>query len=615
MIVLFLNIGINIQKEKMKLNKLVITIALVLGVFFLCACVISNSVQKIGGILSKATKQSPQANTQLSPVADKGLFKITTQISPNDSMPMVYVPSGEFLMGSLEGVGEDNEHPQHTIYLDAYWIDKTEVTNAMYAKCVSAGICTDPLESNSITRSMYYGNPEFDNYPVINVNWNQALAYCNWVGRSLPTEAEWEKAARGTDGRIYPWGNKIPDNIFSDNLDTTEVGSFPDDMSPYGAMDMAGNVMEWVKDLYDNYYYQNSLNSNPPGPFWIGDLTGDDMFRVIRGGSFMMPEYAIRTTFRVGSDFSYHMGGTGFRCSLKDNNATTPENLDRYIQVKDGENYNDLRVAWSPDGVQLAVSSRTGIYFYDSTKFELLRSINLNTPITIIDFSPNGQIIASGTPLHGIIQLWDPISGVEIRSLNGHSSDIRDIKFSPNGQILVSTSFDGTVLIWDINSGTEVQRIPISSSTIDFSPDGLIFATSDNDKVIRLRDVESGAVQHTLAGLTNDASDIAFSPDGKNLASVGGDNFIRLWDVESETTIRTFEGHFDTVYCVAFSPDGTKLASGSMDQTVRIWDVVSGAELFSFRGSTSPMNVVFSPDGKRLASASSEGAVIIWTIP
>jgi serine/threonine-protein kinase len=124
----------------------------------------------------------------------------STMISEKDGMVMVYVPAGEFTMGE----GSD----KHQVNLDAFWIDQTEVTNAMYAQCVVNGDCEPPSFSKSYTRESYYGNTEFDDYPVIYVDWNQANAYCSWAGRRLPTEADWEKAARGTDGRTYPWGRR-----------------------------------------------------------------------------------------------------------------------------------------------------------------------------------------------------------------------------------------------------------------------------------------------------------------------------------------------------------------------------------------------------------------------
>ncbi len=213
----------------------------------------------------------------------------STMISPKDGMKLLYVPAGNFLMGSVDSDpnAQPDEKPQHTVYLDAFWIDQTDVTNAMYAKCVSASVCKQPANLTSKTHSSYFDNPQFGNYPVIYVDWNMANAYCKWAGRQLPTEAQWEKAARGTDGRIYPWGNNRPDfdvTLSNYNLrvgDTTAVGDYPNGASPYGALDMAGNVLQWVADWYNDTYYQNQslLLSNPSGPT-LGQ------YRVMRGGWF-----------------------------------------------------------------------------------------------------------------------------------------------------------------------------------------------------------------------------------------------------------------------------------------------------------------------------------------
>ena len=170
-------------------------------------------------------------------------------VSETDGMVLVYVPAGEFRMGSAgsDSQAQDNEKPQHTVYLDAFWMDRTEVTNALYALCVKAGACQPPLSVNYSWRESYYGNSQYDGYPVVYVSWKDAAAYCEWAGRWLPTEAEWEKAARGTDGRLYPWGNAEPDANrlnFNGNVDARAVGSYPSGASPYGALDMAGNVWE-----------------------------------------------------------------------------------------------------------------------------------------------------------------------------------------------------------------------------------------------------------------------------------------------------------------------------------------------------------------------------------
>jgi formylglycine-generating enzyme required for sulfatase activity len=187
-------------------------------------------------------------------------------VRQQDGATMVYVPAGEFLAGSPAGQVRDGEQLQQVISLDAFWIDQTEVTNAQYNQCVASGICTG-------------GNaaPEWANYPVTDINWNQAKKYCRWaagksaaegetephwsdslyrnqVGARLPTEAEWEKAARGTDGRTYPWGEGIDcnrtryDGEGCDGWIVLPVGSLPAGASPYGALDMAGNVAEWVAE-------------------------------------------------------------------------------------------------------------------------------------------------------------------------------------------------------------------------------------------------------------------------------------------------------------------------------------------------------------------------------
>ncbi len=234
---------------------------------------------------------------------------IGSTMTGEDGMTLLYVPEGEFTMGSDT---YDDEKPVHTVYLNAYWIDQTEVTNGQYALCVSTGGCTPPSQNSSNTNTSYYGNTQFDDYPVIYVKWNQAQAYCEWAGRRLPTEAEWEKAARGTDGRIYPWGNESPTSgLLNYNLnvgDTTEVGKYPNGVSPYGAYDMAGNVWEWVNDWYGETYYKSSPASNPSGAD-----SGDG--RVLRGGSWLNYVVDSRSADRGKYDPTYAIVDFGFRCS------------------------------------------------------------------------------------------------------------------------------------------------------------------------------------------------------------------------------------------------------------------------------------------------------------
>jgi len=240
----------------------------------------------------------------------------STIIREKDGMEMVYVPVGEFTMGS--NYGWEDKKPVHKVYLDAYWIDRYEVTNAQYEHCVDDGICRQPWSIKSYSRNSYYGNHEYSDYPVIHVNWSQADAYCRWAGVRLPTEAEWEKAARGTDGRTYPWGETQP----TCNLanfggtsgcmgDTTAVGSYPAGVSPYSAMDMAGNVQEWTADWYDKAYYSRSTDENPPGPT-------SGTARVLRGGSWFSEIDFVPSTYRGTRNPSIFFEYLGFRCAYSE---------------------------------------------------------------------------------------------------------------------------------------------------------------------------------------------------------------------------------------------------------------------------------------------------------
>ena len=245
--------------------------------------------------------QVPVAAT-LPPIPTEPLGMGSSRISDKDGIKQVFVPAGKFQMGSSDF---GNVQP-HTVNLDAFWIDQTDVTNAMYAKCVSAGSCKPhPCTSDC----KFYG----DRPPVVWVDWNMADSYCKWAGRSLPTEAQWEKAARGTDGRAYPWGNHWTDKSllnYNFNVDkTTDVGSYPTGASPYGALDMAGNVWQWEADWYGSYY-SNSPQNNPTGP-----TSGST--RVVRGGSWQGNSNDTHSAFRSGEFPSAQGPDLGFRCAVR----------------------------------------------------------------------------------------------------------------------------------------------------------------------------------------------------------------------------------------------------------------------------------------------------------
>ena len=275
-----------------------------------------------------ALTDTPEATATDAPAPTLGPEAGATRIWEKDESVMVYVPAGKFLMGSTENTSaaEDDERPQHEVYLDAFWIDRTEVTNAQYALFLTArrnqeeGGATwfDVADEDSLIVEVggeYQPKSGYADHPVVEVSWYGARAYCEWAGKGLPTEAQWEKTARGTDGRFYPWGDTFDSgklNFRDESADdgyarTAPVGSYPQGASPYGAMDMVGNVHEWVADWYDGGYYASSPEKNPPGPD-----SGDG--RVMRGGSWNLSAMYARAADRSSNNPAYTFDAVGFRC-------------------------------------------------------------------------------------------------------------------------------------------------------------------------------------------------------------------------------------------------------------------------------------------------------------
>jgi formylglycine-generating enzyme required for sulfatase activity len=261
---------------------------------------------------------------------------------------MVLIPSGEFLMGGTDdGISSDDERPQRMVFVGAFWMDRYEVTNARYKQFVDATDHPAPANPNPDFTLWFHGGffPGIEEHPVVNIDWQDALAYCQWISKRLPTEAEWEKAARGTDGRRYPWGNEWDHKKansasywagrtieFKDGAEwkafwmtgegariskargirgevlTLPVGSFPEGASPYGLFDMAGNASEWVMDWYEPYYYLKAPASDPKGPNGV-------LLKGVRGGSWLKPAKSLRTTDRDYGFPADRPSGTGFRCA------------------------------------------------------------------------------------------------------------------------------------------------------------------------------------------------------------------------------------------------------------------------------------------------------------
>jgi formylglycine-generating enzyme required for sulfatase activity len=249
-------------------------------------------------------------------------------------VPMRLVLAGEFTMGIDRLAGSDFNHPEnyvrygecrqavnickenwlanyspHKVNLDSFYIDKYEVTNALYKSCVDQGACQPPQKNKSYSHPHYYGNPEFDNYPVIYVDWPMARTYYEWRGARLPTEAEWEKAARSPIGYLFPWGDnrdRTAANYGKYIGDTVKVGSYENGKSYYGVYDMAGNVWEWVSSLYQPYPYSATDGREDP------NATGQ---RVLRGGSWDNgPEY-VQSAIRDWDAPTLVRYNVGFRCA------------------------------------------------------------------------------------------------------------------------------------------------------------------------------------------------------------------------------------------------------------------------------------------------------------
>jgi formylglycine-generating enzyme required for sulfatase activity len=235
---------------------------------------------------------------------------------------LIYIPEGEFEMGSESG--NPDQAPVHRVQLDGYWLDRTEVTNEMFAKFLnSAGNQTEGgvtwlrpltpfvgiLERNGIWQPF----PGREKYPVVDVSWYGANAYCSWAGRRLPTEAEWEYAAKGHDNRRFPWGN---DDLDCDRAryagcgnTPVEAGSLQLGSNAFGVLDLAGNVSEWMNDRYGADYYQLSPQKNPSGPV-------NGYYRVIRGGYWGSTYIALQSSYRDWAGADQRQSSTGFRCAL-----------------------------------------------------------------------------------------------------------------------------------------------------------------------------------------------------------------------------------------------------------------------------------------------------------
>jgi formylglycine-generating enzyme required for sulfatase activity len=272
--------------------------------------------------------------------ADASIPDSAPPAPPADTAPppgMALVPAGPFTMGADTG-GEPDEHPAHVVDLPAFWLDLHEVTNEDWSRCVDEHACPPP-DPSSAAKNGFGADTRFrgPRQPVSSVSWDDARAYCVRLGKRLPTEAEWEKAARGTDARRYPWGSDdpTPDHaVFGGGGVTRDVGTHPKGDGPYGHHDLAGNVWEWVEDIYDPYAYKREGAARGKGSSCAEAMSALDELRksgkqgftgsnpiptecerVLRGGAFNYPGPGLRSSNRVHHPARYHLVMSGFRCA------------------------------------------------------------------------------------------------------------------------------------------------------------------------------------------------------------------------------------------------------------------------------------------------------------
>ena len=286
---------------------------------------------------------------------------------------MRYIPAGYAMMGAEYGdlSAKSNAKPYHLVYLDAFYMDTHEVTNEDYAVCVNAGKCREPQSPDSKTRSNYYTRETFAKFPVLNVTWQDAVDYCAFVEKRLPTEAEWERAGRGMeDDRRYPWGNGTP-KIYNMNTtlipgDTEMVNIYQNGLSPFGVADMLGNVSEWVADWYDPDWYEMREEENPSGPEFGTE-------KVIRGSSFETGLVDQHIAMRDGMDPKAYSNTVGFRCALG---------------MRESVNYEGI-----VDTVPVSIGSRAYIKAGNDNGIFLLQEPGSGYGTALLGIIPNGAVI------------------------------------------------------------------------------------------------------------------------------------------------------------------------------------------------------------------------------
>jgi formylglycine-generating enzyme required for sulfatase activity len=588
--------------------------------------------------ISTATQESPPTPTLSAAPSPTPTPMLSAWTRPTDRAVMVMVPAGEFLMGSPDRKGDYDERPQHSVTLDNFWIDSTEVTNRQFDQFAqqtgyrsvpentgSSRVCQGPYGMCEEVDGADWRHPDGPDseisdrmdHPVVQVTRTDAIAYCGWAGVVLPTEAEWEKAARGTDGRIYPWGDdfdgsrlnfcdsncpiELKDSEADDGYaGTAPVGSYPNGASPYGAFDMAGNVWEWVADWYADNYYSASATSDPLGP----DAGGQ---REVRGGSAFDPSDMVRSANRFPEYPDYSDNMTGFRCVA----AASPQAVvPTTSTVVAGTATPVATIAApvpptpalvaptptsalpipTPTATPTAVTYSIAFSRWDGSKHDMYIANQDGGDETLLlgsaagpSWSPDGQYLAffgeagitnqilNGVERRfegigdGIISLDMTASSVDSTRLTLHQyveeGDARWAAWSPDGKMIAFDARRGGpdwhIYILNLPNSKEVASIP--GEQADWSPDSsrLVYRSGRNNQQgiwVSNRD-DSNPVQ-----ITKDSSDSfpRWSSDGKQVAfhRDSGDNVDIYVITVKDGTIRrlTDAAGIDTL--PTWTPDG-----------------------------------------------------------